>query len=176
MDLFTSLVILVTLVLLLFLLSMVWPPDSPWSPCWRTNSRRARLICKLAKINDKDVVYDLGSGDGALLITAAKEFGARAVGVEIDPLRVMISKLAVLFAGQKRKIKIVRKNFFEADITDATVVFMYLIPKTLARLKPKLLKKLKPGTRIVTFVYKIDMPILERDLKEEIYLYEIPKK
>lgn len=173
MELFTFLVILVTLVLLLFLLSMVWPPDSPWSPWWRTNSRRARLICKLAKIKDKDVVYDLGSGDGVLLITAAKEFGARAVGVEIDPLRVMISKFAILFAGQGKKVKIVRKNFFDADITDATVVFMYLVPKALERLKPKLLKDLKPGTKIVTFVYKIDLPIAEQDLKNEIYLYRV---
>jgi len=155
---------------------MVWPPDSPWSPWWRTNSKRARLICKLAKINDKDIVYDLGAGDGALLITAAKEFGARAVGVEIDPLRVIISKLAVLLAGQRRKVKIVRKNFFDADVSDATVVFMYLVPKALAGLKPKLVKELKQGTRIVTFVYKIDLPVVEQDLKNEIYLYRIPKK
>lgn len=154
---------------------MVWPPDSPWSPWWRTNSRRARLICKLAKVNDKDIVYDLGSGDGALLITAAKEFGAKAFGVEIDPLRVWVSKLATLFNGQKEKVKIIRKNFFDADMKDATVVFMYLIPKTLARLKPKLIKELKPGTRIVTFVYKIDLPIIEQDLKNEIYLYKIQK-
>lgn len=173
MELITSLVILTTLVLLFSLLSMVWPPDSPWSPWWRTNSRRARLICKFAKIRDKDVVYDLGAGDGALLITAAKEFGARAVGVEIDPLRVMIAKLAVLFSGQSEKVKIVRKNFFEADIKDATVVFMYLVPKALARLKPKLLKELKPGTRIVTFVYKINLPVIEEDLKNEIYLYRV---
>ncbi len=175
-EFLTSLVILTTLVLLFLLLSMVWPPDSPWSPWWRTNSRRARLICKLAKINDKDVVYDLGAGDGALLITAAKEFGARAVGVEIDPLRVIISKIAVFWAGQRKKVKIIRKNFFDADIEDATVIFMYLVPKALARLKPKLLKELKPGTRIVTFVYKIDLPIVEQDLKNEIYLYEIPKR
>lgn len=176
MELLTSLVILVTLVLLFALLSMVWPPDSPWSPWWRTDSTRARLICKLAKINDKDVVYDLGAGDGALLITAAKEFGAKAVGVEIDPLRVAISKLAVLFSGQSGKVKIVRKNFFDAEISDATVVFMYLVPKALARLKPKLLKELRPGTRIITFVYKIDLPIAEQDLKQEIYLYRIPRK
>lgn len=176
MELLTSFVILTTLVLLFILLSMVWPPDSPWSPWWRTNSKRARLICKLAKISDKDIVYDLGAGDGALLITAAKEFGARAIGVEIDPLRVMISKLAVLLAGQSKKVKIVRKNFFAADISDATVVFMYLVPKALAGLKPKLVKELKPGTRIVTFVYKIDLPIFEQDLKNEIYLYRIPKR
>lgn len=166
-------IIFVTIVLLLFLLSMVWPPDSPWSPWWRTNSKRAKMICKFAKVTKEDIVYDLGAGDGALLITAAKDYGARSVGVEIDPFRAVIAKLAVLFTNQGRKIKIIRKNFFETDIKDATVVFMYLIPKTLARLKPKLLKELKPGTRIVTFAYKIDLPIIRQDLENEIYLYEI---
>lgn len=175
MILFTYLVILITIILLLVLLSMIWPPDSPWSPWWRTDARRAGLVCHFAKITDKDIIYDLGAGDSTLLITAAKKYGARAVGVEIDPLRFWISKISILLNGQRGKVKIIRKNFFNADISDATIVFMYLIPKTLARLKPKLLKDLKPGTKIVTFVYKIDLPIIREDLKNEFYLYQIPK-
>jgi len=122
-------------------------------------------------VKEGDVVYDLGSGDGALLITAAKEFGARSVGIEIDPSRVWISKIMIWASGQGKSVKIERKNFFEADITDASVVFMYLVPKTLGRLKGKLLKELKPGTRIVTFVYRIDLPVVHEDLKNEIYLH-----
>jgi predicted RNA methylase len=155
---------------------MIWPPDSPWSPWWRTDVRRSRLICKFVKINKNDTVYDLGSGDGTLVLTAAKEFGAKAVGIEIDPFRVLISRLTVLFSGQSKNVKIVRKNFFSADISQATVVFMYLVPKALAKLKPKLLKELKQGTKIVTFVYKIDLPILKQDLNNEIYIYEVPKR
>lgn len=166
--------ILFTLAILIFLLSMVWPPDSPWSPWWRTNKRIARLQCKLAKISKDDIVYDLGSGDGTMLITAAKEFGAKGVGVEIDLLRYWISKLRLHLNNLSKKIKIVRKNFFDADVSKATVVVMYLIPKTLNRLKPKLLKELKPGTRIVTFVYKIDLPIIAKDIENEIYVYKIP--
>lgn len=176
MEYLGYIVILVTIVLLLILLSMVWPPDSPWSPWWRTNKKRARLICKFANVNDNDVIYDLGSGDGTLLITAASEFGAKAVGVEIDPFRVWFSKIAILFSRQNKKIKIVRKNFFDADIKRATVLFMYLVPKTLARLKPKIMKEINPGTRIVTFVYKIDLPIIKEDLKNEVYIYEVPAK
>lgn len=176
MEFLTFLIILITIILLLLLLSMIWPPDSPWSPWWRTNKKRSRLICKFAKVGKNDIVYDLGSGDSTLLVTAAKEFGARAVGVEIDPLRVFISNLSVLINGQLRRVKIKWMNFFKVDISDATIVFMYLIPKTLAKLKPKLLKELKPGTRIVTFVYKIDLPIVAQDLKNEFYLYEIPRK
>jgi predicted RNA methylase len=176
MEILSLVAVFITLVLLLYLLSMVWPPDSPWSPWWRTNSKRSRLICKLANVTNKDVVYDLGCGDGTLLITAAREFGAKAVGVEIDPFRVWYAKLAVLFTGQGGRVKIVRKNFFDAEIGDATVVFMYLIPKALAKLKPKLIEELKPGTRVVTFVYRIDLPVVHEDFKNEIYLYEIPKK
>jgi len=168
--------IFITLIILFILLSMVWPPDSPWSPWWRTNKRIARIQCKLAKIGPKDIVYDLGCGDGTLLWTAAQEFGAQGVGVEIDPLRYWYAKLSFIFSRLNKKVRIVRKNFFDVDVSDATVVVMYLIPKTLNRLKPKLLKELKPGTRIVTFVYKIDLPLIASDEKNEVYVYQVSKE
>lgn len=155
---------------------MVWPPDSPWSPWWRTNKKIARIQCKLAKIGKKDIVYDLGSGDGTALMIAADEFGATGVGVEIDPLRYWYSKIVIRLKGLSKKLKIVRKNFFEVDVSPATVVIMYLIPKTMNKLKPKLFAELKPGTRIVTFVYKIDLPMIAKDEKNEVYVYRVPKK
>jgi predicted RNA methylase len=155
---------------------MIWPPDSPWSPWWRTSKRIAIVQCQLAKLKSSDVIYDLGSGDGTALITAARMVGARGVGVEIDPFRVFVSRLRARLNGVSRKIKIVRKNFFAVDVSEATVVFMYLIPKALNHLKPKLLKELKPGTKIVTFVYKIDLPLIASDEKNEVYVFEIPKK
>jgi len=168
--------IVVILLILFFLLSMVWPPDSPWSPWWRTSPKIARVQCKLAKVKKGDVIYDLGSGEGTALMIAAREFGASGVGIEIDPLRVFTSRLAILFGGLNDKIKIERKNFFAVDVTGATVIFMYLIPKTMARLRSKLLNELKPGTRVVTFVYKIDLPMIAKDEINEVYVYEIPKK
>lgn len=171
----TYLVVLLTIILLLYLLSMVWPPDSPWSPWWRTSHKIAKIMCRMANITKDDVIYDLGSGEGVALSTAAKEFGARGVGVEIDPFRYLQSLISIYLQGLSGEIKIVRKNFFAVDTSEATVVFMYLIPKTLARLKPKLLKELKPGTRIVTYVYKIDLPMIAKDEKNEIYIYRIPK-
>lgn len=164
-----------TIILLLFLLSMIWPPDSPWSPWWRTSKRISQIMCRLAKITNKDIIYDLGSGDGQALIIASK-LGARGMGIEIDPIRVWVSKIWIGLSGGSKKIKIVRKNFFEVDLSDATVIFAYLVPKTLARLKPKFLKELKPGTRIVTFVYKIDLPLIAEDKKSEVYVYKIPGK
>jgi len=176
LTMLASILILITIALLLLLFSMVWPPDSPWSPWWRTSKKIARLQCTLARIDKNDVIYDLGSGDGTALITAAKEFGAKGVGIEIDPFRLWYSRIAAYFSGVSQQVAFDRKNFFDTEIKDATVVFMYLIPKALNRLKPKLLKELKPGTRIVTFVYRIDLPLVASDLKHEVYVYKVPAK
>src|SRR5256885_15334051 len=87
------------IIILLFLLSMLWPPDSPWSPWWRTTPERARIECNLAKVKKGDIIYDLGSGEGTALIIAAKEYGATGVGIEIDPFRALFSKINVKIAG-----------------------------------------------------------------------------
>ena len=80
-----DIVLLVIIAVLLVFLSMVWPPDSPWAPWWRTTKTTARHMCSLAKIGKKDIIYDLGSGDGIALITAAKEFGAKGVVICESP-------------------------------------------------------------------------------------------
>lgn len=193
-----SILLLLSILFLLVVLSMVWPPDSPWAPWWRTSKKTARAMCELAKVTNKDIVYDLGSGDGTSLIVAAREFGAKSVGIEIDPLRTFISKTMIKFNKVSDRVKIIRKSFFDVDISDATVVFMYLVPKALERLNPKLLKELKPGTRIITVTYPIPggltgkgekkhlrthglkkSLVLYNPLKKderEIFLYILPKK
>ena len=166
----------VTIAILLFLLSMLWPPDSPWSPWWRTTPQRARIECKLAHVKKGDIIYDLGSGEGTALIIAAKEFGATGIGIEIDPFRAFFSKINVMLSGVSEKVEIRRDSFWNQDISKATVVFMYLIPKTLIKLRPKFLEELRPGTRVVTFVYRMDLPLIAQDEKAELYVYEMPKK
>lgn len=166
-------VLLLIILFLLLLLSMFWPPDSPWAPWWRTNKKIARAMCRLAKISKKDVLYDLGSGTGTALIVAAKEFGAKGVGIEIDPLRAFISSMLLCSNRLSDKVKIVRKNFFDVNISRASVVFVYLVPKALERLKPKLLKELTLGTLLVSYRYKISLPLLRYDKKNDIYLYKI---
>ena len=89
-----NLILIGTILFLLLLLSMVWPPDSPWAPWWRTNKKTARAICKIANIKSKDVVYDLGCGDAEVLLQAAL-LGASGVGIEIDPSRAFIANLRV---------------------------------------------------------------------------------
>jgi hypothetical protein len=158
---------------LLLLLSMFWPPDSPWAPWWRTNKTVARAMCRLANINDKDIIYDLGCGDGTALSISAGEFGASGVGIEIDPLRFLFSKIRFAINGLGKKVKIIKNNFNNVDISKATVVFVYLVPRALERLKPKLLKELKKGTLLVSFRYKISLPLISYDKINNIYLYKI---
>lgn len=166
------LILIGIILFLLFLLSMVWPPDSPWAPWWRTNKKTAKAICKIANINSKDVVYDLGCGDGEVLLQAAK-LGARGVGIEIDPSRAFIASLRMEKNNFQNKIAIKKKNFFQEDLSKATVVIVYLVPKTLEKLLPKFKKELKKGTRIVSFRYQMNLPLKNKDSKNKIYLYVI---
>lgn len=165
--------ILVIILFLVIVLSMVWPPDSPWAPWWRTNKKVARAMCRLARVKKGDIVYDLGSGEGTSLIFAAKEFKAQGVGIEIDPLRYFLSTLMIRIIRVHKKIHIKRKNFFQEDISKATVVFVYLVPKTLNRLLPKFKKELKKGTRIVSYRYKINLPLKKYDKKNNLRLYVV---
>lgn len=168
-----NLVLLLIIIFLLLLLSMFWPPDSPWAPWWRTSKKVARAMCRLAKVDKDDVVYDLGSGDGTALIVVAKEFKARGIGIEIDPVRFIISTLMIYIIKVRDKVIIKRKNFFNEDLSPATVVFAYLVPRALERLKPKLLKELKPETLLVSYKYKISLPLIAYNKKNNIFLYKI---
>lgn len=152
---------------------MVWPPGSPWAPWWRTNKKTARAICELAGISKEDIVYDLGCGDGTFLVTSAKEFGAKAVGIEIDPLRFLISKIRIALNNLSSKVTVKRKSFFDEDISKATVVVVYLIPKTLEKLLPKFKKELKKGTKIVSYKYPLGIKDHELRIKDNLFLYKI---
>lgn len=151
---------------------MVWPPDSPWAPWWRTSKKTARAMCKLANINKSDVVYDLGSGEGVALLVAEKEFNATGVGIEIDPLRYFYSKI-FLKLNNSTRVKIIKGNIFNESLSNATVVFIYLVPKTIEKLIPKFKKELKKGTRIVSYVYEVGLPIKKFDQKNQLRLYII---
>jgi predicted O-methyltransferase YrrM len=124
-------------------------PDVMWIP---TDDRAVTAMLKLARVTKTDVVYDLGCGDGRILIAAARQFGARGVGIEIDPERVRTARAAVRAAGVADKVTIVEGNIFDPaiKISDATVVTLFLLESLNARLRPRLQAELKPGTRIVS--------------------------
>jgi 2-polyprenyl-3-methyl-5-hydroxy-6-metoxy-1,4-benzoquinol methylase len=107
-------------------------------------------MLKLANVTAKDVVYDLGCGDGIIVTTAAQKLGARAVGIDIDPQRVKEANERVQKANVTDKVKIMNADLFETDISPATVITLYLLPSLNQKLIPKLNKELKPGTRVVS--------------------------
>jgi len=110
-------------------------------------------MLKVAKVTQNDVIYDLGSGDGRIPITAAKTYGARGVGIDIDPQRIREATENLRTAGVGDKVKFLNQDLFSTDISEATVVTLYLLPSLNLKLIPKLNKELKPGTRVVSHAF-----------------------
>ena len=173
----SEIIVLLIIIFLFYLLSWFWPPDSPWAPWWKTDAKVARAIKKVGKITEKDLVYELGSGDGENLRTLAKEFGIKSVGIEVDPLRVTQSRILNWKEKTGDKITIIKKNFHEVDLSPATVVYTYLVPRALLKLQPKLEKELKEGTRVISYRYPIPyFPIIAENKPHKLFVYEVPKK
>ncbi|MDX5421274.1 MAG: class I SAM-dependent methyltransferase, partial [Hymenobacteraceae bacterium] len=122
-------------------------PDVPYVP---TRQTVVDAMLELAEVKNNDVVYDLGCGDGRIVITAAKEYGARGVGVDINPERIKEAKQNAEEAEVTDKVRFVEGDLFEMDFSRASVVTLYLLPAVNLKLRPILLKQLKPGTRIVS--------------------------
>jgi tRNA A58 N-methylase Trm61 len=125
-------------------------PEVPYVP---TDDRVVGEMLAVANVGKDDVLYDLGSGDGRIVITAAKKFGTRGVGVDIDPERVKEANENAAKAGVSDRVRFVQQDLFQTDIREATVVTLYLLPAVNMRLRPKLLSDLKPGTRVVSHNY-----------------------
>jgi len=138
-------------------------------------------LLELADVGPQDVVYDLGSGDGRIPITAAKEFGARGVGIEIDPQLVAESTRRAARAGLGDRVRFTTQDLFQADLRPATVVTLYLTRELNIRLRPKLLAELRPGTRVVSHRFDMGDWAPEREVKLEVdgnpyvvYLWRVP--
>ncbi|MHA1389593.1 MAG: SAM-dependent methyltransferase [Candidatus Thorarchaeota archaeon] len=166
-------ILFVELVVIIFMIWIVWSVvvGVPWLP---TPKSKVRKMLEFAKVQEGNTVYNLGSGDGRILIMAAKEFGTSSVGIEADPIRQRWSKLMIRRHRLKDKVKALRGNFFKYDIGDASVVTLYLGVSVNNKLREKLSKELKPGTRIVSHHFLLkDWDITEHDEKADLYLYRI---
>ena len=154
-------------------LSMLWPLaiGAAYSP---SSMKVVQNMLNMAEVGEEDVVYDLGSGDGRIVIEAAHKYHALGVGVEADPLRVIWSRLKIIRLGLGQQVKIIWGNLFHQNISPATVVVLFLWGRTNEKLKDKLQEELKPGTRVVSYVWKFKgwIPV-KVDKKERIYLYII---
>jgi SAM-dependent methyltransferase len=122
-------------------------PDVPYVP---TTEAAVQEMLKLAGVKKTDVVYDLGCGDGRIVIAAAKNYGARGVGIDINPVRIAEARENAKKAGVENLVRFEEKDLFDADFHDASVVTLFLLPSVNLKLKPRLIEQLKPGTRVVS--------------------------
>jgi SAM-dependent methyltransferase len=137
-------------------------------------------MLKLADVKSTDVVYDLGCGDGRIVIAAAKKFGARGVGIDIDPDRIKEANEAAKQAGVADRVKFVQGDLFEADFREATVVALFLKWNYNRKLRPRLWEQLKPGTPVVSHEHDFgaDWPPSKQVVVsgKTVYLYVVPDK
>jgi len=134
----------------------------------------------LAKVTKDDVIYDLGSGDGRIPITAAQKYGTRGVGIDINPERIREANENAQKAGVTDRVQFLQQDLFQSDFSEATVVTLYLLPELNVKLRPQLFKQLKPGTRIVS--HDFDMgdwkpdQVVQTQEGSTIYYWVIPEQ
>jgi SAM-dependent methyltransferase len=146
--------------------------DVVWVP---TTNELLAIMLKTAKVNSNDLVYDLGSGDGRIAIAAAKDFGARAVGIEFNPAMAKLAQRNVDRSGVGNRVKIINGDIFKEDFSKATVVTMYLLPDLNIALRPTILK-MKPGTRVTSHAFNMgdwDADV-EIDIPAKAYYWVVP--
>jgi len=151
-------------------------PDVPYVP---TPQNVVDRMLELANVSEDDIVYDLGSGDGRIVITAAQTYGARGVGIEIDSQRVQEARKNAEEAGVADLVEFRQGDLFEADISEATVVTLYLLPSVNLKLRPKLFDELAPGTPVVSHDFDMDGWKPEQTVEmgsDTIFLWTIPEE
>lgn len=155
----------------MLMVSILWPSlrGAPWVP---TTMRGVYKMLDMAGVEPNDVVYDLGCGDGRMIITVARKYGAQAVGIEIDPLRYLWCQILITILGLRGQVRIIFGDFFTQDLSEADVVTCYLLQTTNEKLQNKLLHELHPSARVVSHDYTFTrLREVRRDSKDRIYLY-----
>ena len=157
--------------------------DSDWQskkivPYVPTDQDVVEKMLELAEVKKGDVVYDLGSGDGRIVVTAAKKYGVKAFGFEIDPQRIKESHENIKKAGVGKLVEIRQQDILTVDVSPASVVTMYLLPDVNLKLRPTLLKQLKPGSRVVSHDFDMGDWKPEKTIQvgdsATLYLWRIP--
>ena len=151
-------------------------PDVPYVP---TPQEVVDEMLKLANIRPTDVLYDLGCGDGRIVVTAAKRYGIRAVGIDINPERISEANENARKAGVTDKVKFIQGDLFQTSLKEPTVLTLYLLPAVNLKLRPKILDEMKPGARIVSHSFDMGdwQPEKTVDVDyRKIYFWTVPKK
>ena len=159
--------------LLIFVISVLWTKyrGAPWAP---TPFSMVHKMLTMAEVGPEDVVYDLGCGDGRMIVAAVRNYGARAVGIEIDPLRYAWCQILITALGLRDRVRIIYGDFYKQDLRDATVVTCYLLQSTNNKLQAKFKNELHPETRVVTNFFTFpQLHLVSRDDEDKLYLYTL---
>ena len=159
--------------LIILVISMIWTNSrgAPWVP---TPMSMVHKMLQMAEVRPDDLVYDLGCGDGRIIITAARRYGARAVGIELDPLRYLWCQMLITVLGLRDRVRIVQGNFFKQDLSAADVVTCYLLRDTNKKLQGKFKDELSPYTRVVSNYFTFPgLQLVNEDKEEKLYLYSL---
>lgn len=151
-------------------------PDVQWVP---TPQEVVDQMLELAEVDENDLIYDLGSGDGRIVITAATRYGARGIGVDIDPERIADARANAETAGVSDRVKFVEGDLFEMDFSDATVVTLYLLNSLNRKLRPKLIEELEPGTPVVSHAFDMGEWAPDTSMSVDgkmVYLWIVPAR
>ena len=165
------------LFLFLFLLGLLWIfiPALYGLPSRPTDPDRIRKALKSANLQPNEILYDLGAGDGRVLLIAAQEFGAKTVGIEVGPVQCALIWLRIVGSGLGKKIQLKWGNYFKTDVSQADVVFIYATSREVQRLAPYLEKQMKRGSRLVSI--SADFPEWEPSAFDEpdlFFIYSMP--
>ena len=170
---YTLLFIAAGLLVAVLVAAWLYGPDVCYAP---TPRETARLMLTMAKAGPGTTVFDLGSGDGRLLIMAARDFGARAVGIEINPLRWLLGQVLITWYRVRGRVEIRRGSFFDLDLSEADIVACYLAPEAIRKLTPRLNRELKPGARVVSYRFPFfDLALLAENKEAKVFLYKAGK-
>ncbi len=164
------------IVLLILLLAIMLKSGIPCAIYVPTPIKVIRKMLDLVSLKPNEVLYDLGCGDGRIVLLAAKEYGAYAVGVEYNPFLVWVARRNIKKSGVRNRVSIIKGNLFNISLRDADVVTIYLSQYANARLKKKFEMELKPGARVVSYVFPINgwKPFI-KDEKYRIFVYKVPE-
>ena len=171
-----DLLLMVFMIEIIFIILVVWIAWSsivgaPWLP---TPISKVKAMLEFANVNPNDTLYDLGSGDGRIIVMAAKDFGAQSIGIEVDPFRILWSRLKIRWYDLGQRSHVIRANFFKTTVENATVVTLYQGHEINKKIREKLANELKTGSRVVSYRFILDgwKPVKTSD-DESIFLYVV---
>jgi len=172
-ELITLIIVVLTIIFLIVSFSLTLFGNSPFVP---TTTRAAHKILKHSGIKKGDIVYDIGAGDGRLIHYAERDYGAKATGFEINPFIYYWARFKQILLGWKGKM--IRANLFKQNISNANVIVCYMTPSTLKKFQDHFVKKLKKGTKIISYAFKVGtlkpFKIIPKDKKtSKVWIYKI---